>query len=76
MGPFTNQHFTVFGGAYVQERHEHPRHDGFRLPASSEPGSLAPWGAVLCALLVAATAIALKTTTAAVSGVTVLASLQ
>ena len=70
MSPFDNQHFTVFGGAYVAERH-----DGFRLPAGSEPGSLAPWGAVLCTLLVVSTAFALKTTTAAMSALT-LASLN
>jgi hypothetical protein len=62
MGPFHTQHFTVFGGAYVQERR-----DGFSLPATAEHGSLAPWGAVLCTLLVAATTLALKTTTAAAS---------
>ena len=71
MSPLHNQHFTVFGGAYVEERH-----DGFRLPAGSEGGSLAPWGAVLCTLLVLATTIAAKTTTAAMNNVTLLASLN
>ena len=65
------QHFTVFGDAYVQEHH-----GGFSLPAGSEHGSLAPWGAVLCTLLVGATGFALKTTTAAMSGMTVLAALN
>ena len=71
MSPLYNQQVTVFGGAYVEERH-----DGFNLPAGSEHGSLAPWGAMLCMLLVAATAVAAKTTTAAMHNVTLLASLN
>jgi hypothetical protein len=66
-----HQHFTVFGGAYVEEHH-----DGIQLPANAKHGSLAPWGAVLCTLLVAATAIAAKTTAAAMNNVTLLASLN
>ena len=82
MSPLHNQHFTVFGGAYVSERriserhisqrHISERHDGFRLPAQSEQGSLAPWGMVLCTLLVAATTIALKTTAAAMNNLALL----
>jgi hypothetical protein len=68
MSPRHDQHFTVFGDAYVQERH-----DGFRLPPSPARGSLAPWGVVLCALLVAATIVALTTTTAAINGLTLAA---
>jgi hypothetical protein len=71
MSPLHDQQFTVFGGAYVEERHS-----GFDLPAGPQPGSLAPWGAVLCTLLVGATTIALKTTTAAMANVTLLASLN
>jgi hypothetical protein len=71
MGPVHDQFFTVFGAAYVQEHH-----GGFNLPAGSEHGSLAPWGAVLSTLLVAATTVALKTTTAAMSGMTTLAALN
>jgi hypothetical protein len=67
MSPLHNQHFTVFGGAYVTERH-----GSFRLPESSEQGSLAPWGAVLCTLLVAAATFALKTTAAAMNNLTLL----
>ena len=77
MSPLHNQHFTVFGGAYVSERHvakRHvsERHDGFRLPAQSAQGSLAPWGVVLCTLLVAATTFALKTTAAAMNNLALL----
>jgi hypothetical protein len=54
---FQNQHYTVFGGAYVQERHA-----GFNLQPSAQRGSLAPWGMLLCALLVAATTLAVRTT--------------
>jgi hypothetical protein len=71
MSPLHNQQFTVFGGAYVPERHE-----GFNVPAESKPGSLAPWGAVLCTLLFAATTLALKTTAAAMANVTLLASVN
>jgi len=71
MSPLHSQQFTVFGGAYVAERH-----DGFCLPAGSEHGSLVPWGVILCTLLVAATTVAFKTTTAAMSNLTLLASLN
>jgi hypothetical protein len=80
MSPLHNQQFTVFGGVYVPEHHDSlsvPGHRaGFNVPADSKPGSLAPWGAVLCTLLVAATTLALKTTTAAMANVTLLASLN
>ena len=54
---FQNQHYTVFGGAYVQEHHA-----GFNLQPSAQRCSLAPWGMLLCALLIAATTLAVRTT--------------
>jgi hypothetical protein len=66
-----HQHFTVFGGAYVEERH-----DDFSLPAATQNGSLAPWGAVLATLLIVVTTFAAKTTAAAMNNVTLLASLN
>jgi hypothetical protein len=63
MPPFQTPHYTVFGGSYVQEHHA-----GFNLQPSAERRSLAPWGLLLCALLVAATTLAVRTTTAAMAG--------
>ena len=62
MSSFQNQHYTVFGGAYVQERHA-----GFNLQSNADRGSLVPWGMLLCALLIAATTLAVRTTTAAMA---------
>lgn len=57
MPPFQSPVYTVFGGSFVQERHA-----GFNLQTSAERRSLAPWGVLLCALLVAATTLAVRTT--------------
>ena len=57
MSPFQSPLYTVFGGSYVQERHE-----GFNLQPSTERRSLVPWGVLLCALLIAATTLAVRST--------------
>jgi hypothetical protein len=54
----TQQHFTVFGGSFVQEAH------GFDLPPRRRQ-PLAIWGFVLGSLLAGAAAVATATVTVA-----------
>jgi hypothetical protein len=60
----TQQHFTVFGGSFVQEAHGFQGAHGFN-PAPRRGEPLAVWGFVLGSLLIAVATVATVTVSVA-----------
>jgi hypothetical protein len=64
----TQQHFTVFGGSFVQEPHSSQKVHGFN-PAPRRAEPLAVWGFVLGSLLMAVATVATVTVSVAQAAV-------